>query len=277
MIVFAPVPHLAAILDRFCEVSEYLLLPVLFVLALRRKIHRKLRFFVFYLLFASAREIALAAFGQFPAIGDRLYYPYIYSYYGAGFILSFLRLFITFEICQQVLRRYPTLKVFTWRIIATLAVALFSWTFYFAIRNIHHIRKFILTFQQTTDVSFALLLLTLLGIGAYYRMRIPPLFRLILIGSCIYSAVQVVNSELGRYIVDLPYSVVDFAQRLTYNLMLSIWVWAVWRWGNDPTPPPELIPQATYDQLAPQVHDRLRDLNDSLSDFMGKRRRDSGA
>jgi len=233
---------------------------------------RQVKFLIFYILFTIVRAIALEWYGESPAYGDRSFYPYFYSYWAAAFVISFLRLFITLEICEKVLRRYQAVKVFAWRILAGLTVVLFSWTVYFAIRNIHHVKRLILTFQQTTDVSFALLLLTLLSIGAYYRMRIPPLYWSILIGSCIYSAVQVVDSELGRYTADLPHSVFDFAQRLTYNLMLAIWAGAVWRWGTDPTQPPEIISQATYDDLSPQIHDRLRDLNDKLEDLVGKRR-----
>jgi hypothetical protein len=271
VIVFAPVAHLIDILNSSCGVLEAILFPLLLILILRQKIFGKLKFLVVYLLFAVARTAAIESYGTPPmSTNDRWYYPYFYSFWISAFVLSFLRLFITLEICERVLQKYPALKALVWRIIASLAIVLLSWTFYFAIRNFHHIPRLILTFQQTTDVSFALLLLTLIGIGVYYRMRIPQLYREILIGSCIYSAVQVVDSELGRHTGYLPNSVFDFAQRLTYNLMLAIWAWAVWRWGRDTTPPPELISQSTYDDLSPQIHDRLRDLNDKLSK-LGKR------
>jgi hypothetical protein len=188
-------------------------------------------------------------------------------------VLSFLRLSITLEICTLVLHEYPALKAFAWRILYGLSAVLFSWTTYFAIRNAHHVRVLILTFQQTTDISFALLLLTLMGIGVYYQMRIPQLYRLILIGSCIYSAEQAVGSELGRYTANPGNSVFDFAQRLCCTLMYAIWAWAVWRWGRTPIQPPELVSQSVYDDLSPQIHDRLRDLNDKLADLAGRRRR----
>lgn len=272
MVTFAPVSHLVTILDWVCSNSEIVLLPLLVVLIVRYKMFSQLKFFVLYIFFTIVREIALAWYGQAPAIGDPAFYPYIYFYWTAAFTISFLRLFITLEICEKVLRRYPALREFAWRIMAVLGVALFSWTLYVTIHNFHHLKKFILTFQQTTDISFALLLLTLLGIGAYYRMRIPPLYLAILIGSGIYSAIQAVDSELGRQTVNLPNSVFDFAQRLTYMLMLTIWAWAIWRWGKDTAPPPELLSQATYDDLSPQVHDRLKELNDKLSDLASKRR-----
>jgi hypothetical protein len=273
MVTFAPVPHFVTMLDWVCSNSEIVLFPLLLILVIRYKMFNQLKFFVLYILVTSAREIALDWIGQAPAIGDPSFYAYVYFYWTAAFLLSFLRMFITLEICEKILRRYPALRVFAWRIMVVLGVMLFSWTLYVAIHNFHHLKRFILTFQQTTDISFAVLLLTLLGIGAYYRMRIPPLYLAILIGSGIYSAVQVVDSELGRHTVNLPNSVFDFAQRLTYILMLAIWAWGIWRWGKDSAPPPELLSQATYDDLSPQIHDRLKELNDKLSGLTGRRRR----
>jgi hypothetical protein len=261
------------ILNWSCGVLGDILLVLLLVFIFRNKVYRRLKFFVFYLVFASARTLAIESYWATPTtIYDRWYYPYLYSYWISAFVLSFLRLFITLEICERVLRKYPALRIFVWRVMAGLAVVLFTWTLYLGIRNFHHVGRFILTFQQTTDVSFAILLLTLMAIGVYYRMRIPGLYRVILIGSCVYSAVQVVDSELGRHTAYLPNSVFDFAQRLAYNLMLAIWAWALWRWGKESTPSPEIVSQATYDELSPQIHDRLKELNDKLSDLIGKRR-----
>jgi hypothetical protein len=218
------------ILNWSCGILEDILFPLLLVLIFRNKMYRQLKSFVFYILFVLARTIAIDVYGTPPmSVNDRHYYPYFYSFWITAFVLSFLRLFITLEICERVLQKYTALKALVWRIIVGLGVVLFFWTLYFAIRNFHHVRKFIFTFQQTTDISFAVLLLALMAIGVYYRMRIPRLYSAILIGSCIYSAVQVVDSELGRHTAYLPNSFFDFAQRLTYNLMLAIWVWAVWR------------------------------------------------
>jgi hypothetical protein len=274
VILFAPMASVVNILNWSCGVLGDILLLFLLVLVFRNKVYGQLKFFVFYLLFASARTLAIESYWATPtSINDRSYYPYFYSFWITAFVLSFLRLFITLEICERVLRKYPAIRVLVWRIMASLAVVLFTWTLYFGIRNFGHVPRFILTFQQTTDVSFALLLLTLMGIGVYYRMRIPALYRVILIGSCVYSAVQIVDSELGRHTVYLPNSPFDLAQRLAYNLMLAIWTWAVWRWGKESTSSPEIVSQATYDELSPQIHDRLKELNDKLSDLTGKRRR----
>jgi len=102
------------------------------------------------------------------------------------------------------------------------------------------------------------------GIGVYYRIRVPPLYKLVLIGSCIYSTDQLVTNRVDRYLSASTNFPLDLVQRFAYVGMLSIWLWAVWRWGKSSTPPPDLVSQATYDELSPQIHDRLRELNDKL-------------
>jgi hypothetical protein len=114
-------------------------------------------------------------------------------------------------------------------------------------------------------LSFAVLLLTLMGLAVYYHMSIHSLYRRILIGSCIYSAEQVVSSELLRIPVHVTNSVFDFTARFSWLLMIAIWTWAVWRWAGAPIGQPELIPQKMYDDLSPRVHNRLRELNNKLA------------
>jgi hypothetical protein len=51
-----------------------------------------------------------------------------------------------------------------------------------------------------------------------------------------------------------------------------LWAWAIWRWADDSTVSPKLISQQSYDELSPQIHDRLRDLNDRLADLLDRRK-----
>jgi hypothetical protein len=58
---------------------------------------------------------------------------------------------------------------------------------------------------------------------------------------------------------------------------LVIWAYAVWHWSGVPETPPKLISQAAYDDIYPQIHHRLRDLNFKLASlFAGQRRSAEG-
>jgi hypothetical protein len=118
----------------------------------------------------------------------------------------------------------------------------------------------------------AILLLLVLVIGVYYRLRIPRLYRLILIGIGIYASIQVTNNPLGINQLILPNSTFDFIRRGSILISLGVWLYAIWRSPRIPDVRPGLISQATYDELAPQVHDHLKELNDKLANLIGGRR-----
>jgi hypothetical protein len=239
---------------------------LLLILALHYKLFRTLKAPVFYVIFACMQTVWMNCIGPVPkTYHDPGFYFYFWSYWITVFTLSFFRLFVILEICKRVLRDYAAVKTLAWRILSGVAVIMFSWTAYWAIRNAHHVRKLVSTFQATTDLSFAVLLLTLMALGVYYKMRIPTLYRSLLIGSCIYSAEQVVGSELLRVTPNVSNSLYDFVGRFSWILMMAIWTWAVWRWAGRTAQSPQLIPQTVYDDLSPRLHDRLQDLNNKLA------------
>src|ERR1700733_2988042 len=109
------------ILNWSCGVLGDILLLFLLVLVFRNKVYGQLKFFVFYLLFASARTLAIDSSQKPPpSNNDRSYYPYFNSFWITAFVLSFLRLFITLEICERVVRQYTAIRALVWRIIASL-------------------------------------------------------------------------------------------------------------------------------------------------------------
>jgi hypothetical protein len=67
-------------------------------------------------------------------------------------------------------------------------------------------------------------------------------------------------------------SIFGYIRRGSFLVASLIWTYALWRWGTISNTPPELISQGKYDDVSPQVHDRLRQLNGKLSDLIGKRR-----
>ncbi len=239
---------------------------LLLILVFRYRLSRTLKSLLIYVVFACVQSVWMNCIGPVPkTYMDPGFYFYFYSYWMSGFILAYLRLYVILEICKLVLRDYAAIKMFAWRILSAVAVIMFSWTAYFAIRNAHHPARLVLTFQKTTDLSFAVLLLTLLSLGVYYNMNIHSFYRRILIGSCIYSAEQVLSSELLRIPAHVTNSVFDFTARFSWLLMMVMWTWAVWSWAGAPIGQPEVIPQTMYDELSPRVHNHLRELNNRLA------------
>jgi hypothetical protein len=244
-------------------------LGLLFI-AYRRRLYRQLVFFSAYIVVTTVAEL-----GGWWVI----YSPWHeterwrYVYWSLQFALSLLRLLTIAEISRRSLGKYPLVWTFASRFLAAVAAILLFWTARSAIQNLHHFRKFIMAGDQRFECMQAILLLVLLMVVVYYRVALSPLFRLVLIGIGIYSSLQVANDQLGIINVMQPNSILDYIRRGTYIIPLSMWVYAVWRWGANSNTQPKLLSQSAYDDLSPQIHDRLRELNDKLSDLVGKRPR----
>ncbi len=247
-------------------ISDCLLITLL-VLAIRRNLYRRLASFTVYIVLLIAWDIVWLYVSH-----GSLYYQrvWFYIFWSAEFLLASLRLLTIAEISKRFLRGYPAIWAIASRLLIIITLILLGWTTHSAIQNIHHVRRFIIAGDQRFECTQAILLVLVLIIGVYYRLRIPHLYRLILIGIGMYSSIQVLATQIGLLHALTAF---DYIRRATITVSIAIWTYAVWRWAAVPEPHIESIPQVTYDDLAPQVHDRLRDLNDKLADLTGRRRR----
>jgi hypothetical protein len=230
--------------------------------AYRRKLYRQLLFLPVYVVSATASEVC----GW--AITYSSWYrstAWLYFYWSVQFALSILRLLTIAEISLRTLRAYPAVWTFTSRLLTAAAATLMFWTIHSSIQNRQHFRVFILSGSLRFEFMQAVLLLLFLLLVTYYRVPLSPLYRLVLIGAGVYSSIQVAANQFGIIRGAPPNSVTDYIRRGTYMIPIAVWTYAAWRWGATSQTPPELIAQSTYDDLSPQIHDRLRELNDKLA------------
>ncbi len=237
------------------------------MISYRRRLYRQLVFFSIYIVVLNLYD-AVNEWVSFLPLFKTLVWNYVY--WSAQFVFALLRLLTIAEISRRSLRGYPAVWGFAWRLMSAAAVILLAWTTDSAIQNAHHMRKFIAVVGQRFEFMEAILLLLLLLLGVYYHVRISPLYRWILIGICIYSALLVANGQFWLIKTGLGVLIFAYVRRAAFLVPLVMWTYAVWRWGAGSDAPPDLIPQATYDDLSPQIHDRLKDLNDKLNK-LGKR------
>jgi hypothetical protein len=235
---------------------------LLFVLVIRKRVYRTLIFFAVYIFLLVPRDMAWLYISHTQYLW-KIWASYFY--YISDAVLNFTRLLVIVEIGIRTLRGYPAVWHYVWRVLALIGSALVVWGTFEAIKRAHPTHQLILTIQSLLNGTQALMLLVILAIGLYYRVDVPRLFRSIVIGICIYSAVQIVNSEFGRYVANPTYSPFDLIQRYSVTIMELIWVWALWKWSGTPPQTLQRIPQEQYDDLSPHIHDRLRELNDRLS------------
>jgi hypothetical protein len=237
---------------------------ILFVLAIRKRVYRVLIFLATYITLLLPHMLAWSYLSH-----TRYFWTVwaSYTYFISDAVLNFLRLLIIVEIGIRTLRGYPAVWHFAWRILSLIGSGLILWGTVTATRHVHPTQLLFLTIQGFLNGTQAVILLIILAIGLYYRVDVPKLFQLIVIGICILSAAQVFTSELGRYVTNPTNSSFDLIQRYSFATMLVIWTVALRKWPGGAHPQQRLISQEQYDELSPQVHDRLRELNDRLAEL----------
>lgn len=240
----------------------------LFGLVFRKKLHRKLTVFAVYFILMGPWQYLWVWASNTPKLYE---VSWIYFYWASQFVFSVLRLLAIMEICWRALHEYSVVWKFTVRTLGVTFVFLLLWTTSSAIRNSHVFQAFISKGLQRFEFTQAVLLLAILFVGSYYNIIVPPLYRWMLAGSGVFSSIQVANYQLGLNTKYPPNSIFDFVGRYSFAAVLMLWTWAIWRWADDSTMSPKLISQQSYDELSPQIHNRLRGLNDRLAGLLDRR------
>ena len=269
MVRFGTVDRFTAVLDVVVSVLAAFLELILLFLVLKKGLHKKLILFTIYFSLLAPWDLIGFSVRHTPIFNT---HGWSYFYWTSQFVFSILRLCAIAELCWRSLHDYPAVWSLAWRFLAGAATLLLLLTINSAVHNVHVFRAFISHGLQWFEFMQAVLLIAILSIGAYYRLVVPSLYRWMLAGLGLYSAVLVTNYQLALGTKYPPKSIFDFVFRLSYCVTLTLWIWGIYRWAEVSTQPPALIPQRTYDDLSPQVHDRLRELNDRLAHLLGSRR-----
>jgi len=244
----------------------YCLELVLLLLVLRREFRRQLVVFTAFITLLVVRDIACAIVAQTSFSNS---FEWFYIYWISEFALSTMYLFIIAEIARRSLSGYPSVWHPASRLLALVGLALMSWTVISTMRYLGHLRLFVMVGDRCLVLTITVLLLLLLAIDAYYRLKLPPLYRLILVGIGIYTSIEVFANEFEIRSRN-GYSIWFDMRLLSFATALIVWIYGVWRWPASLAPQAELIPQSKYDDLSSQVHNRLRNVVQKLAHLSGQ-------
>ena len=239
----------------------------LIVLLVVRHVWQRLVFLTIFMSLCITRD-AITIFVIRTAFGHGV--KWFYIYWIAEIILTVMYLLMIAEISNHFLSDYPSIRPSAFRLLGVVTLALSFWTATSAMRYAGHPRMFFTTGEQHLVLTITIVLLLLMGIVVYYRLRLPPLYRLVLFGIGIYASIVMGADQIELQFRLGPNSVFDYVRRAAFSISAVIWTYAVWRWPAPSARHLELIPQSEYDDLSPQVHDRLREANLKLANLKGE-------
>jgi hypothetical protein len=179
-----------------------------------------------------------------------------------------LRILATMEVLHLVLGRYRGIWGLGWRVLAgTFGVLLL----YAGIEAGRNVSWAIVLADRGFHLAFAVALVACLLLIRYYSIAVEPAYKVLLGGFCVYSCIVVLANTVGHWVLLRGFRNYQPIWQLT-TLVTFVGVqvaWAVGLWKTAPVQEsqPALLTTSFYQQVSPQINERLSLLNEQLTQF----------
>lgn len=238
---------------------------MLCALMVRRGLYRRLPFFSTYVALVFARATLVWWAYHFLGYDSRTAWHIAYVTEGVSLLARGL---VVAELCWSSLRGYRGVWALAWRLLSVIALLLLLNAALDAHGRAYWIAPFILTAKRGLELAATAILLSLVIISRYYRIRLEPVQRMVALGLGFYSTVQALNDTFMREWLTQYFHAWNGIRLVSFQVALAIWLLALRKPLPATAPAPTLVPQSVYDELAPQVNYRLRVLNQRLLEIL---------
>ncbi|HEV2289746.1 MAG TPA: hypothetical protein VGR81_12420 [Candidatus Acidoferrales bacterium] len=236
---------------------------VLFVLALRRGLFRRLPFLTLYLGLLLANEAVMWLTYRLTGINSATS-ANVYWIIQATLIIA--RAVAVYDICRAILSPYRGIWKFCRLFLTGLGVAL---TIAAAASTRSHLQHVIVAKVFTAERGLELMILSILISGLifcrYYGVKVDHYLTWLMFGFGFYSAVQVANDTFLRTPISWHrFTLWQDLRLVSFNIATLLWCVALLRPLPEVSPSPALMKPDKYETIAPQMSARLRQLNSAL-------------
>ncbi len=231
-----------------------------------RRAYKQIPFFLFYLISDLTRSVIIFVSYQQYGFSSRVSYRVAWSAQ-AGVVLA--RGLTVAEVCKNCLRAYRGIWALGWRILAGVAglVVSYSALATLAVREKAFgvtVTAAVMTADRGLEFALAAVLLSLLIFARYYGVALDRLHKSLAVGFCFYSCVSVLENTILKWWMARHATLWIGVEMFCYFLVLTGWLWAVYKLVPVPSAIPKMLSQNLYEELSPQFNYRLRLLNDRL-------------
>ncbi len=241
------------------------------LMAIRRDLFRRLPFFTSYLVLVVAVELIRWVSYDLAGTTSREFFV---TYWGTQTILLLARSAVIGEICWSLLRPYRGV----WKVARGFLLAVAGFLVLAAILNTHAngyrvsslkgVFSLIVTAERGLEFAVVGILLVGLAFCRYYRIRIPSPIALIALGLGFYSTIQIANNAFLNPWLRGFFPWWNQIRAASFNVATVMWYLAVRKPLWEPTQAPALLDASVYDEVAPQMTLRLRQLNARLGEML---------
>ena len=246
-------------------VAGTLLRLLLCSLLLRRKTYREIPFFSALVFLATVRTLSWWWIYHDPTLEPGM----VFNFYWVTQLLNVAaRGLAAAEVCWLTLRGHRGVWALAWRLLAGVGVVLAVFAGVAAWQNTQWIDAVALRAERGLELAVAGLLLALLAVSRYYGIRVQATTKYIAMGLGFHAAIQVINNSFMYAWFQNFFPWWASIRVLSFDLALLIWCWGLRSPVKVAEPEPVLLEPQVYDELAPQVNYRLRELNSRLLEML---------
>jgi hypothetical protein len=175
------------------------------------------------------------------------------------------------EILHRALEDYPGIWALTWRLITFAVIAVVVYAGATADRND---QWGLMAVDRGYNLTFAVATVACLLLVRHYSISIDRVYKAMLGGFCLYSCGVFVSDTLMQklFLEHFPkYSEVwNESELLIFLATEFVWIFALVHPVRGKAKTPSASSATAYEEFAPQVNARLRELNDTLRKFFRK-------
>lgn len=252
-------------------IASVALQAIILFLVLFRRHYRTLPMFAWYVSLNFAQAFLLFwVYSHFGFASQSAFHIYWWS----EVIIMIVQTLASTEIVRRALQDYPGIWELAWRLILCGVLVIVAYSWYTA--NSKDAWG-LMTADRGYRFVFAVAFISCLLLIRHYSISIDPVYKTLLGGFCFYSCGVIIADTLlkAQFLEHFPsYAEVwNESELLLFVGVLAIWIVALRQPVRVFAKPRDSSGDgaAYYDQLAPQLNAQLRELNDTLRKFFGKR------
>jgi len=172
------------------------------------------------------------------------------------------------ELCRNVMGQFQGIWALAWRVLAALGslallVAL--------VLGRHDFVRLVSTFDLGLELSMATVLVGFFLFARYYRVEVQNSLRSMGIAFCLYSIFRAFNDSVLQTFLRNYSNTWNVVDEVTYIATLTLLGSAVYVLRSEDERKVVLLPRTAYAELAPQMNERLKALNERLNRLLNSK------
>ncbi|NDQ56195.1 MAG: hypothetical protein GZ088_03870 [Acidipila sp.] len=193
---------------------------------------------------------------------------YFYFYWISQAVLLTARGLVVAELCYRVVRPYRGVWMLARLLLLLTAATLLVFAAIESAGAAVSLDRFIPATEQGLEFAVVGSLLALLGVCRYYGLALDLVTRAVALGLALYSILTIVNNSMIFKSILPHFWLWAVLWRVSYQGALLVWVWPLLRPLAEREPLPVMASAGRYQELAPELSERMRELNNRLLQFL---------